>query len=156
MSNTKPDAQIAAIINPPTIAEYIAQFGEQELYSCGHGWIGRDGNQLVYFPAILNGWDQRQTTSKRPKQADLVSITNAIGTGYPRWERGLAPVIAQRVRQARCRAGMSQAELAERLEKPKQRVNELEDAQNLPRADTLRALAVSLGVSSDWLLGLSD
>jgi len=61
-----------------------------------------------------------------------------------------------RIRQARQRLGFSQGELARRLACTRQSITQLEQGQRQPRPDRLRALAQHLGVSADYLLGLTE
>lgn len=66
-------------------------------------------------------------------------------------------IIGMRVRAARERLGMSQAELARRIVAPVYGLNILEHgATSYPRADRVYALAKALGVSADYLLGLTE
>lgn len=64
---------------------------------------------------------------------------------------------ATRVQERRRVLGWSQTELAKRAELNLGNINEVEHARKRHvRADTLVSLAVALGVSTDYLLGLSD
>jgi transcriptional regulator with XRE-family HTH domain len=66
-------------------------------------------------------------------------------------------VIGSRVKTARERLGWNQAELARRLGASAYGVNLLEQGKTpYPRADRIIALAQLLGVSADYLLGLTD
>ena len=65
--------------------------------------------------------------------------------------------IGQRVRAAREKCGLSQAELARRLKASVNAINMLEqDAIHDPRASRIIGIARELGVSADYLLGLQD
>ena len=66
-------------------------------------------------------------------------------------------LLAERLRTTREAQGFSQTALAERAALNLGNVNELElQRKTSVRADTIVALAEALGVSSDFLLGLSD
>ena len=68
----------------------------------------------------------------------------------------MTDICADRLRQARERAGVSQRELARRLNVSQQSIAQHELGQRQPRPERLRALAVALGVSCDYLVGLRD
>lgn len=62
-----------------------------------------------------------------------------------------------RLRQARKDAGLSQADLAERIGVQQPWISEMEHGRQGPvSANTLLHLARALGVSTEYLLGLSD
>ena len=64
---------------------------------------------------------------------------------------------ATRVQERRRVLGWSQTELAKRADLNLGNINEVEHARKSSvRADTVVSLAVALGVSSDYLLGLTD
>jgi transcriptional regulator with XRE-family HTH domain len=64
---------------------------------------------------------------------------------------------AERLRQARQRAGWSQTELGKRSGVHHMAISRLErgDKKDVT-GGTLRKLAIALGVSADWLLGIED
>jgi transcriptional regulator with XRE-family HTH domain len=62
--------------------------------------------------------------------------------------------LAERVRQTRIRAGMSQAELARRIHISKNSMNKIESGKTPdPSSSVVKAVADTLGVSVDYLLG---
>jgi transcriptional regulator with XRE-family HTH domain len=61
-----------------------------------------------------------------------------------------------RIRHARKRLGWGQSALAKALGVTRQNITQIEYNQRQPRADRLRAIALVLHVSGDYLLGLSD
>jgi transcriptional regulator with XRE-family HTH domain len=63
---------------------------------------------------------------------------------------------AQRLRTIRNARGLSKAALARHCHMPRERVSMLELGKALPSAATLRALALGLTVSTDYLLGLTE
>jgi len=64
---------------------------------------------------------------------------------------------AGRLREARQRCGWSQTELGKRSDVHPMAISRLERGHKKDVAGgTLRKLAVALGVSADWLLGLRD
>ena len=63
-------------------------------------------------------------------------------------------MISDRVKQARERLGLSQAELAARCGVDQAWVGHIEAGRREPRVDNLRKLAAGLHVSADWLLDL--
>jgi len=74
-----------------TISEYIAKHGEQDLFDHGTEWIGRDDDGTLHvFLATENGWAHRRPYKGSLTELRPVSIVNALGTGYPKWERPLA------------------------------------------------------------------
>jgi len=69
----------------------------------------------------------------------------------------MLPTIGQRVRAAREKRGVSQAELARQLEASVNAINMLEQDKILdPRASRLIGVARVLRVSADYLLGLKE
>ena len=64
-------------------------------------------------------------------------------------------LIGARIAQARTRRGWNQSELARRLGKPRQHLSQIEQGKQQPRAELLIELATILGVSTDYLLGLT-
>jgi transcriptional regulator with XRE-family HTH domain len=65
-------------------------------------------------------------------------------------------LIGERISQARTRRGWNQSELARRLDKPRQHLSQVEQGKQQPRAELLIEIATVLGVSTDYLLGLTD
>lgn len=61
-----------------------------------------------------------------------------------------------RLVQARKRAGMKQADLANALARDRSLISHLERGHTGKMADILRSVAQQLGVSADYLLGLTD
>ncbi|MHB8627013.1 MAG: helix-turn-helix domain-containing protein [Aggregatilineales bacterium] len=66
------------------------------------------------------------------------------------------PFSAERLKQARQRAGLSQAQLGRRLGVVFQQVAKWEQKVSAPTPDTLGRLAQILGCTTDWLLELVD
>ena len=66
-----------------------------------------------------------------------------------------AGYLGEAIRQAREVVGMSQAELARRIGISKNAMNDIETGDADPRASRIRAIALALDVSSDFLLGLA-
>src|SRR5579859_2675884 len=66
------------------------------------------------------------------------------------------PFSAERLKQARQRAGLSQAQLGQRLGVVFQQVAKWEQKVSAPTPDTLGRLAQILGCTTDWLLELVD
>ena len=64
--------------------------------------------------------------------------------------------IAQRIREARERSGLSQPEVEQHIGKAKNAVSRWERAQAQIDASDLGKLAALFGVSADWLLGVDD
>ncbi len=62
----------------------------------------------------------------------------------------------QRIRDARKKAGMTQAELAEKLGVPYQSVSQWERGLRKPKIETLKKFAVLLGVDIAYFMDLSD
>jgi transcriptional regulator with XRE-family HTH domain len=64
---------------------------------------------------------------------------------------------AQRLREARQRCGWSQVELGKRSGVHHMAISRLERGEKKDvTGGTLRKLAVALGVTADWLLGIAD
>ena len=65
---------------------------------------------------------------------------------------------ATRLKRARNKAGMTQDELAKKAEMTQSKVSTYESPKNksVPGLDAAAKLAVALGVSLDWLAGISD
>lgn len=62
--------------------------------------------------------------------------------------------LGTRLRAARERAGLTQAQVGEALHVSRQYVHRLEAGDHEPTAGTLRALCLALGCSADSILGL--
>ena len=65
-------------------------------------------------------------------------------------------VFGRRLAQARKRAGLTQVDLAAALDRDRSLISHLERGQTGKMADVLRNVARELGVSADYLLGLTD
>ena len=65
------------------------------------------------------------------------------------------PIFQERLLLARRRAGVSQGELAKRTAMYASDISKMERGRMLPTAPRLRRLAEALGVSADYLLGLT-
>lgn len=63
-------------------------------------------------------------------------------------------VFAMRLKLAREKAGLTQKELAERLNVPPQMINRYENSDTEPRIGFVAKIAPILGVSSDFLIGV--
>jgi transcriptional regulator with XRE-family HTH domain len=68
----------------------------------------------------------------------------------------LGRLMGERIRRARERKGWNQSELARRVHKSRQHLSQLEQGRQQPRGELLIALARVLGVTTDYLYGLSD
>ena len=60
--------------------------------------------------------------------------------------------LGARIKQARLRAGMTQQQIADLLDKTKAAVSNFENGQNKPSLETIIAFATETGVSLDWLV----
>ncbi len=67
-----------------------------------------------------------------------------------------AGVFSRRLVQARKRAGLTQTDLAKALDRDQSMISYLERGHTGKMAELLRNLARELGVSADYLLGLTD
>lgn len=65
-------------------------------------------------------------------------------------------MLGARIRRARNEANFTQEELAEKISVGVIQINRYENGKNQPTADVLMRIATALGVSADYLLGLSD
>ena len=69
----------------------------------------------------------------------------------------MSELLGERIRKARIRYGMSQAELARRIKVSLNTMNKIEAGDTPdPRASRIKAIADVLGVSADYLLGRED
>ena len=66
------------------------------------------------------------------------------------------PIFRERLLLARRRAGLSQGDLAQRTAMYGSDISKMERGRMLPTAPRLRRLAEALGVSADYLLGLTN
>jgi len=64
--------------------------------------------------------------------------------------------LAARIRQRREALKMTQSELADLIDKDYKSISRYEIGERVPSAVVLGELALTLGVTSDWLLGISD
>jgi len=73
-------------------------------------------------------------------------------------KRDTARLFRERLEMAMDRAGLSRSALAKRIGVDRSTLSQIlsDDGVRLPRADTVAALAVTLQVSLDWLLGLAE
>lgn len=62
----------------------------------------------------------------------------------------------ERLRWAREHAGLSQERLGLLIDASRQQVYSLEKKESAPNGETVKRFAVALGITSDFLLGLSD
>lgn len=70
---------------------------------------------------------------------------------------GLDPkVIGERMKEKRQQLKLSQKELAEKIEVTPSAINQYEKGDKVPSSEKIISLAKTLGVSSDYLLGVSD
>jgi transcriptional regulator with XRE-family HTH domain len=74
------------------------------------------------------------------------------------YKRDVARLFRERLEEAMSRAGMTRAAVARRIGIDRSTLSQIlsDDGLRLPRADTVAALAVTLQVSLDWLLGLAE
>lgn len=68
----------------------------------------------------------------------------------------LNQVISARLRKARVERGLSQRDLSKLLECSRSSVSNYETGANLPNIYQLLAICLELGVSADYMLGLTD
>jgi transcriptional regulator with XRE-family HTH domain len=71
-------------------------------------------------------------------------------------EETFPDTLGRRIRAARMRRGVGQAELARAIGVSKNGMNAMEKDRSNPRADHLRAMARVLRVSADYLLGFTE
>jgi transcriptional regulator with XRE-family HTH domain len=83
---------------------------------------------------------------------DFLNMMNPID------KRDRAQLFRARVTQAMAEKGLSRAELARRIAVDRSTVTQIlqPDTKRLPNAQVVGECAAALGVSADWLLGLSD
>ena len=65
-------------------------------------------------------------------------------------------VFCQRIKELRIESGLTQKELAEKLETTNSAVCDWEKGRTQPDLETLKQIAQFFSVSTDYLLGLSD
>jgi transcriptional regulator with XRE-family HTH domain len=63
---------------------------------------------------------------------------------------------SNRIREARIKNHLTQEELAEKLHTEKNQISRWENGKSIPRSEYLVSMSNILGVSVDYLLGLSD
>ena len=69
-------------------------------------------------------------------------------------KRGTVQTFAERVRDARSDKGYSQTDLAKACGMVPSAINHYEAARHTPTLDSLCKIAIALGVTTDWLLGI--
>ncbi|NTV49973.1 MAG: helix-turn-helix transcriptional regulator [Geobacteraceae bacterium] len=70
---------------------------------------------------------------------------------------GLDPkIIGYRIKEKRQQLKLSQKELAEKIEVTPSAINQYEKGDKVPSSEKIISLAKTLGVSSDYLLGVSN
>ena len=77
------------------------------------------------------------------------SLSSGVGTQAD-------AVFSKRLAQARKRAGLTQVDLAKALDRDRSLISHLERGHTGKMAEVLRNAAHELGVSADYLLGLTD
>lgn len=70
--------------------------------------------------------------------------------------RHLKPTVAANIKHARAQAGLTQAELARRVERDVINVSRWERGRVMPSLESLIALASVLGVSVEWFYAARD
>jgi transcriptional regulator with XRE-family HTH domain len=68
----------------------------------------------------------------------------------------MGETLGLRIRLARTRTRMSQAELADRIGISRNAMNRIESGLTDPRASRITAIARALGTTTDYLLGMTD
>lgn len=79
-----------------------------------------------------------------------------LKTSHQRSKGKKTPIRADRLKQAREQAGLSQHKLSELCEFGEKQIWRAENGKGDPSADHLGRIARQLNVSADWLLGLTD
>lgn len=69
---------------------------------------------------------------------------------------GVRQVFSERLRELREAAGLTQQELAEKLDWSRGSISFYEKCQRCPDIEFLKAASTFFGVSADWFIGLSD
>lgn len=90
---------------------------------------------------------QRKTVTKRPSWASIKRAkpqSEERRLGYRRAKEGFE--LGQRVREARERIGITQAELASRIASTQPAIARLEGGGSTPSFETLRRIATALGL----------
>ena len=64
--------------------------------------------------------------------------------------------LGKRIRKLRTEAGLTQSDLAEKLEIKKSTVSAYENGDRKPNKDTVIKIAYLFNVTTDWLLGLDE
>ena len=64
--------------------------------------------------------------------------------------------LGKRIRKLRTGAGLTQSDLAEKLEIKKSTVSAYENGDRKPNKDTVIKIAYLFNVTTDWLLGLDE
>jgi transcriptional regulator with XRE-family HTH domain len=70
--------------------------------------------------------------------------------------KNIAEVIGNRIKATRDKIGMSQKELAEKVNVSPSAINQFEKGEKKPSSEVLARITNKLGVSADYLLGASD
>lgn len=65
-------------------------------------------------------------------------------------------MFGNRLKTARIKHGLSQADLAQQIDAPPQQVQRWEKSNTAPTGETLKTLARALDITADYLLGLVD
>lgn len=71
-------------------------------------------------------------------------------------KNGISKIIGKRIRTKRKKENISQKDLAEKVSVSPAAINQFEKGDKKPSSAILRAIAVALGTSSDYLLGESE
>lgn len=65
-------------------------------------------------------------------------------------------ILARRIKEARSKAKLTQDQLSKKINREVKSISLWENSHRVPDAEALVDLAIALGVSTDWLLGLSN
>lgn len=102
------------------------------------------------------GWGQRMKEARKREEAlaGLASAPIPLALYMSPTPYYGMDGLGDRIRTARLRAGLSQAELADELGTTQSVVSKWESGARVPNAESVGRLASTLSVSTDWLLGL--
>lgn len=103
--------------------------------------------------------DAQQKSAMLSNILDVVAISTSddITAAMAKHKPGkVAEIISQRVADGRLACGMTQMQLAVEVGISAQHLSSIETHRLTPSAETIVALCMALGVSADYLLGLSD
>lgn len=100
--------------------------------------------------------DNEKTNVSNERENACTEQTGASASSKPTWRVCAPSTTAARITEVRKNAGLSQAEFAEKLVVTRAAVSKWESGAGMPSIDSCQLMAKEFGVSTDYILMISD